>query len=122
MDYFIPKHVKGYLATEEQRLAAEKAGRDPSRVGLPYEFFRGIHNVPDAIADSHHANEIGIVPVEEMSDDDWRAIGLDKDVWLKANRVAPEGVAEAPEKAAGLADTPAPAPQPVPADKAPATV
>ena len=69
MDYFITAHIKGR-----------------TEAGVPYEFFRGIHAVPDALANSHEANTLGIVPVEEMSDNDWKLMGLNKDAWMEANR------------------------------------
>lgn len=98
MDYFIPKHMSGRFATAAQRAAAVEAGRDPDAVGLPYEFFRGIHDIPDALADSHHANTLGIVPVEEMTDEDWRLLGLDKDGWMKAHRSQPDAESDAEAK------------------------
>lgn len=88
MDYFIPAHIKGR-----------------TEAGVPYEFFRGIHAVPDALADSHEANTLGIVPVEEMSDNDWKLMGLNKDAWMEANR--------------STVDAPAAEPAATPADPAP---
>ena len=95
MDYFIPKQIQG---------------RGPD--GRAFMFFRGIHAVPDALANSTQANDLGIVPVEEMSDTDWRLLGLDKAKWMAANRPAPEVIdaVEEPEPVAATVASTAPKP------------
>lgn len=90
MDYFIPTHMSGRAEAD----------------GLPYKFFRGIHHVREALANSHQANALGIVPVEEMSDENWRLLGLDKDAWMEANRPQPEKVGDG-ETAREAAEQPA---------------
>jgi hypothetical protein len=121
MDYFVPAHIRGRFATAEQKAAAEAVGKDASAFGTPYEFFRGIHHIPDALADSHDANALGIVPVEEMSDDDWRKLGLDRGEWMDANRPQPEETVKAPQKPQGSDAAPSVIIKPQTDAKAPAT-
>lgn len=75
-------------------------GKTPD--GKPYAFFRGIHAVPDSLANHGDANKLGIKPVDEMTDAEWAGLALDKAKWLAANRPqpAPIDLVEAePEKA-----------------------
>lgn len=97
MDYFIPTHMSGRAEAD----------------GLPYEFFRGIHHVREALANSHQANALGIVPVEEMSDEDWRLLGLSKEAWMAEHRP--------PERAEDGHDGAEAASEAAEAEKAPAT-
>lgn len=57
--------------------------------GREITLFRGIHAVPDELANHADGNGFGIKPVEEMTDDEWAAMALDKQSWMKANRPAP---------------------------------
>lgn len=61
--------------------------------GQTHRFVRGIHPVPDLIANSHEANGAGIKPVEEMTDDEYRLLGM------PAPERKPDVVESAPVKA-----------------------
>ncbi len=52
--------------------------------GREIMLFRGIHAVPDELANHADGNGLGIKPVEEMTDDEWAAMALDKESWMKA--------------------------------------
>lgn len=62
---------------------------------IPYRLFRGVHEISDALANSHEANAFGIKPVNEMTDDEWRMSGLVRDHWMAthAAEAAPAKVA-----------------------------
>ena len=67
MDYFIPK-----------------TGSIMQPNGKSMRLTRGIHEVPDAVADSKAAIAYGIKPKEEMTDAEWRSTGHKKPETKKA--------------------------------------
>ena len=75
MEYFIPK-------TQTVTLPG----------GRPVRLRRGINTVPDELANHETANDLGIKPVEEMTDAEWRMLGLKKPA--PAVVVVPEEPAE----------------------------
>ena len=48
--------------------------------GLTYKRARGLHEVPDELANHSSANDLGIKPMEEVTDAEWRSIGMKKPV------------------------------------------
>lgn len=81
-EFYVPRHVRGRTAA-----------------GASYNLFRGIHAVPDAVANSPEANGLGIKPVEEMTDAEWAGIGHNKDQWMAARAAAEKAVVDAKAKA-----------------------
>lgn len=71
-------------------------GKTDKLPGKSYRVIRGVYDVPDALANSHEANDYGIKPVNEMTDDEWRLTGHVKADWLKAHEVKPKVEAKAP--------------------------
>ena len=43
-----------------------------------HRMHRGVHPLPDWVANSHEANAYGIKTTDEMTDDDWLSCGLVK--------------------------------------------
>ena len=67
--------------------------------GWPYTFFRGIHAVPDSLANHGEANKLGIKPVEEITDAEWAGLALDKAKWFAARDEKLQAEADAKAKA-----------------------
>lgn len=55
--------------------------------GRKFQMRKGLHHLPEELADHATANGLGIKPPEEMTDAEWRALGLNKDTWF-ADRAA----------------------------------
>ena len=70
MEFYIPKTGKVTLAAP---IALSTGSRKTT-----YSLVRGIHDIPDALADSTEAIAYGIKPVEEMTDGEWVSCGRKK--------------------------------------------